>query len=166
MKSPHRYWRRHAPHIVPREKGTTLIEALITIVVLSIGLLGMAGLQANALKLNQTSMQRSHATQLAYAILDHMRADSTAAKAGGYDIALTGEPVEGSALGDWRDEISRSLGNAASGSICRVTTPDATDCNGGHFFRVTLQWNETSITNKEGTTIAGGQQMLTVVGRL
>lgn len=98
-----------------RQQGTTLIEALVAVVVLSIGLLGMAGLQANALKLNQTSMQRSQATILAYSILDQMRSDTAAAKAGDYDLAFDGEPAEGSALETWLDEVTRSLGASARG---------------------------------------------------
>lgn len=152
-----------------RQQGTTLIEALVAVVVLSIGLLGMAGLQANALKLNQTSMQRSQATILAYSILDQMRSDTAAAKAGDYDLAFDGEPTEGSALEAWRDEVDRSLGASAGGAVCRIAAPDDTDCAdaASDVFRISVQWTEAEIENSDGTTpLAGGTQTLTVVGRL
>ena len=48
--------------------------------VLALGLLGLAGLQASALKNNQSAYYRSQATQLAYDIADRMRANLTEAK--------------------------------------------------------------------------------------
>lgn len=162
------------------ERGTTLIEALIAMVVLSIGLLGMAGLQANALKLNQTSMQRSQATLLAYSILDELRADSAAAKNGGYDLAISTptpncNPRPTTALDIWRCEIERSLGTGASGEVCRVAASNSAACTnaaGDEFFRISLQWTEAEITDSSGTNVTAGNAAmvgagtLTVVGRL
>lgn len=70
------------------QKGFTLIEILVAVVVLSIGLLGLAGLQARSLQFNKSAEQRSQATILAYDIIDRMRANRTLAEAGAYDIAL------------------------------------------------------------------------------
>lgn len=65
--------------------GFSLLEALITALVLAIGLLGMAGLQGTALKRNHGSYLRSQAVVMAYDIMDRMRANRTAALAGSYD---------------------------------------------------------------------------------
>ena len=62
-----------------KNTGFTLIEVLIAMVVLAIGLLGLAGLQATGLKNNQSAYYRSQATQLAYDIADRMRANVTTA---------------------------------------------------------------------------------------
>lgn len=161
-------------HLFRRERGTTLVEALVAMVILSIGLLGMAGLQANSLKLNQTSLQRSQATVLAYTVLDQMRSDTAAAKAGEYDLSAADAPAEGTELEVWRDEIIRTLGAGAAGAICRVATPDDEACSNGasdEFFRVSVQWTEARITSISGdATLAGSEddepQILTVVGRL
>lgn len=162
----------HAPK--PRcsfshQRGTTLIEALVAVVVLSVGLLGMAGLQANTLKLNQASMQRSQATILAYTILDQMRSDTAAAKAGSYDLKLDATPEAGSALETWRDEITRTLGTSAKGAICRVAAP-ATECgtnNEGEFFQITIEWTASETKDASGKhTLIEGSQKTTVVGRL
>lgn len=58
--------------------GFTLIEILIAMLVLSVGLLGLAGLQAVSLKNNQSAYNRSQATQLAYDLADRMRANASA----------------------------------------------------------------------------------------
>jgi len=58
-----------------RAKGFTLVEVLVSMIVLSIGLLGLAGLQATSLRNNQSAYYRSQATFLAYDIADRMRAN-------------------------------------------------------------------------------------------
>lgn len=58
-----------------RNAGFTLVEILITIIVLSIGLLGLAGLQINGLRVNMSSEMRSKATFLANDIAERMRAN-------------------------------------------------------------------------------------------
>ena len=55
--------------------GFTLIEVLIAMLVLAVGLLGLAALQATGLKNNLSAYSRSQATQLAYDMSDRMRAN-------------------------------------------------------------------------------------------
>ncbi|MCF6256885.1 MAG: type IV pilus modification protein PilV [Gammaproteobacteria bacterium] len=71
-------------------RGFTLIEVLVTLVVLAIGLLGLAGLQASSLKHNNNAYQRTQATFLAYDILDRMRANPFGVEAGSYNAIDTG----------------------------------------------------------------------------
>lgn len=59
-------------------RGFTLLEVLIALLVLSIGLLGLAALQTTALRSNQMASMRTLATQAAYDITDRMRANETA----------------------------------------------------------------------------------------
>jgi len=61
--------------IMNKHKGFTLVEILIAMVILAIGLLGLAGLQASTLRNNQSAYFRSQATQLAYDIADRIRAN-------------------------------------------------------------------------------------------
>lgn len=58
------------------QKGFTLIEILITVIVLSIGLLGLAGLQISGLRANMSSEARSKATLLANDIAERMRTNT------------------------------------------------------------------------------------------
>ena len=61
-----------------KRSGFSLLEVLIALVLLSIGLLGLASLQITGLKNNQRAHHRSQATQLSYDIADRMRSNKVA----------------------------------------------------------------------------------------
>lgn len=67
-----------------QQRGATLIEVLIAIVVLSIGLLGLAGLQVTSVQSNHSAYQRSQASLLANDLADRMRANRTEALTNAY----------------------------------------------------------------------------------
>lgn len=126
-------------NLVRQAKGFGLIEILVSMLVLGIGILGMVGLQLNAMKLNQTAGVRSQATFLAYDIADRMRANTSAALAGAYDIALTGSAPSGDTiaavdLGIWKTALANQL-PAGAGSITR----------NGLVLRVIVQWDERKV---------------------
>ena len=58
-----------------RQQGFTLLEVLIALLVLSIGLLGLAALQTIGLRSNTMASFRTQATQVAYDIADRIRAN-------------------------------------------------------------------------------------------
>lgn len=125
--------------LVRRMKGFGLIEVLVSMLVLGIGILGMVGLQLNAMKLNQTAGVRSQATFLAYDIVDRMRANTSAALAGSYDISLTssapsGDSIAATDLGAWKTALATQL-PAGAGSIAR----------NGQVLRVVVQWDESKV---------------------
>ena len=68
-----------------RQGGFTLLEILIALIILSIGLLGLAGLQANSLQNNNSAYQRTQASLLANEMLDRIRANRQGLEAGAYD---------------------------------------------------------------------------------
>jgi type IV pilus assembly protein PilV len=61
--------------------GFTIVEVLVSLLILSVGLLGSAKLVLSTAHSNDSAYLRSQATQMAYAILDNMRANPTAAAA-------------------------------------------------------------------------------------
>lgn len=71
-----------------KNAGFTLIEVLISMLVLAVGLLGLAGLQATSIKNNQSAYNRSQAIQLAYDLADRIRANP--AGQASYTIILPG----------------------------------------------------------------------------
>jgi type IV pilus assembly protein PilV len=73
-----------------RQRGVSLIEVLVAFLLLTFGLLGMAGLMINALQNNHSALQRSQASMLAHFMMDAMRANRDAAIAGNYNL---GTPV-------------------------------------------------------------------------
>ena len=68
-------------------RGVTLIEVLVALVILSVGLLGFARLQAANLTLNNEAWLRSTATILASDLLDRARGNPDQVNVGGYDTA-------------------------------------------------------------------------------
>jgi type IV pilus assembly protein PilV len=71
------------------QKGFTLLEVLIALLVLAIGLLGLAALQTTGLRSNTMATTRTHATQLAYDIADRMRANVAGSYTTDIDNAVT-----------------------------------------------------------------------------
>lgn len=69
-----------------RQQGFSMVEILVAVVILGVGLLGLAGLQTASLKNNDDAYLRSQATILAYSMLDHMRANYAATANDDYDI--------------------------------------------------------------------------------
>ena len=65
-----------------RQRGFTLLEILVALLVLSIGLLGLAGLQTFSLRNNHSALLRSQAVVLAYDALDRMRSNRDQAMLG------------------------------------------------------------------------------------
>lgn len=133
-------------------RGMSLLEVMIAVLVLAIGLLGVAALQATALRNSQGSMARSQAVIESYAILDAIRAavpaeavndaplKATATTA--YTLARTcATPAAGATLASndlslWIATMQTTLGPGSCGTI----TCAANICT------VTVDWSEQRIT--------------------
>lgn len=139
-------------HVMKSARGLTLIEILVAVLVVSVGLLGLAGLQAGALQQNHAAYTRTQVSNLAADITDRMRANRERAEAGDYDIGLddaapTGSTVAADDLRAWRDLIDDVLPEGTGAvsvdadddvtvSICWLDTRDSeqptieSDCSG------------------------------------
>jgi len=71
-----------------RQTGFSLLEVMIAIVILSVGVLGIAALQTTSSVLTESSVHRSQAAALAIEIVERMRVNATEAKAGSYNISV------------------------------------------------------------------------------
>lgn len=69
-----------------QQTGFGLIEILVSVVIMAIGLLGLAALQNTSLKLSYDSYIRSQATFLAYDLIDRVRANPDAQS---YEMSTT-----------------------------------------------------------------------------
>ncbi|MEW6132414.1 MAG: type IV pilus modification protein PilV [Pseudomonadota bacterium] len=98
---------------VPQQRGFSLLEVLIALVILSLGMLGLAGLQAVSLKTNANAHLRSQAVILAYDMIDRMRSNSgnvaSYALAFADDAPATPATVAENDLSQWLDNISATL---------------------------------------------------------
>ncbi|KNZ32569.1 MAG: hypothetical protein AD742_10800 [Methylibium sp. NZG] len=72
-----------------RQRGASMIELLVSILIFAFGMLGLVGLQSRTLAYGQMSLYRSQATALTDDIMDRMRADRANAKSGRWDTGLT-----------------------------------------------------------------------------
>ena len=61
------------------QTGFSLVEVLITLVIMSVGMLGIAGLYVQSMQAGRTSMLRHHAVTLAGDVADRIRANPAAA---------------------------------------------------------------------------------------
>ncbi|VXC94151.1 type IV pilus modification protein PilV [Pseudomonas sp. 9Ag] len=128
--------------ISARQRGATLIEVLVAMLILSVGLLGLAGMQMTALKSNQSAYYRSQATVLAYDIIDRMRANRTEALNGVYDIALQNQACDPDIapsgtlakkdVAEWLNSLSCLLSGDAKGSVVR----------NDRVFTVSIEWDD------------------------
>ena len=119
--------------VITRQRGFSLIEVLVALFVLSIGLLGLAGLQTLGLKFNTQSYQRTQAVLNVYDIMDRIRANPGGLTGGNYDdidVAYTppaqnclGFPCNTTQMADYDiGQWKTSLGGLLSqgqGGICR-----------------------------------------------
>lgn len=117
-------------------RGFTLVEALVALLALSIGLLGVAGLQLTGLRANLSAAWRSQATYLSYDILDRMRANRN--NRANYAIGTGAAPGGGSVadidLAAWKTNLAATL-PLGDGTVT-VGGPDNT------VITVTIQWDD------------------------
>jgi type IV pilus assembly protein PilV len=72
------------------QMGTTLMEVLVSLLVLSFGMLGMAGVQSVSLRNNQSAYYRTQATTLTADMIERMRANKTGVANANYDDVAGG----------------------------------------------------------------------------
>lgn len=128
------------------QRGFSIIEVLVAAVILSIGMLGLAGLQMRTLRNNQSALERGVAVIETHAIADAMRADRINATNGLFDIALAdADPTPGTfantVIAGWRQNLANELGDTATGAI---------DCNGA-LCQITIQWDDSRGTAGSAT---------------
>ena len=124
------------PSSFRQEAGFTMIEVLITIVIVSFGLLGFAGLLTKAIQDNRVAYMRSQATVLAYDITERMRANRNAAITGGYTIAI-GANAAGTTLAaldtqGWKSNLATLLPGGDG----------AVNVDGNGNTTITIRWDE------------------------
>lgn len=85
------------------QKGATLIEVLIAMLVISVGLLGMAALQLKSVAVNQGAFKRLQAVNLAYEIADSIAINAAQANNGDYVLALADAEPQVAAAGSVAD---------------------------------------------------------------
>jgi type IV pilus assembly protein PilV len=121
-----------------RARGVGLIEVLVAILVLGIGMLGVAAMQAMTLRNSQGALERSQAVIQTYSILDSMRANRAQAIAGAYNLAsmTCTEPAAADLVtrdqNTWLTGLKDQLGDSTCGQI---------NCTAAGNCTITVQWD-------------------------
>ncbi|MEX1198079.1 MAG: type IV pilus modification protein PilV [Pseudohongiellaceae bacterium] len=142
-----------------QQAGASLIEVLVALLILSIGLLGMVGLQTTSLRNTQNAYLRTQAMVFAEDMVERMRANPQGVDSGGYMAAsgtltaacLTTSGCSGNAMAlhdvaDWQADLAIAL-PSGSGRICTDSTPDdgtvaSPACDGsGDLLAVKVWWD-------------------------
>lgn len=143
-------FRRRRPARFPaRAAGFSMIEVLVSLLVLALGLLGFALLQTMNLRYTQSADHRTHATNLAYDLLDQMRANRHVAheyagvtgadmEPGSVTNTVCSRPLGSAAnvagnIIRWKCQVARTLGPTASAGVQYANNGDVT---------ITLAWGD------------------------
>ncbi len=138
-----------------KQTGFTLIEVMVSLVVLAVGLLGLMAVQILALKNNTNADFRSRATILAYDMAERMRANKAGFDSGNYSptpanytgtgctAACSPSQMASQDILVWQADIAASLPEG-TGTIATAAT-NATDG-----LDITILWEE---TDKSGESL-------------
>jgi len=148
-------------HRMNYQRGTSLIEVLVATVVISVGLIGLAGLQTLSMKSNHSAYLRTQATLLAYDMLDRMRANLVSAQGGQYTTAFSTAPTgtvncessscSSASLATYDvNQWKCSLGNWDAINTCSTTLSlsgilpggDGSVVQAGSVHTVSVRWND------------------------
>jgi type IV pilus assembly protein PilV len=101
-------------------RGVSLLEVMISVLIMGIGLLGIAAMQATALRNSQSSAERSQAIIQSYSIIDAMRANRQNAMDGQYNTSgwMCEAPAAGSLSASdrtmWLSSLRSVIGSGAT----------------------------------------------------
>jgi len=120
---PHNSCRRRWPEAGAQRRharGVSLLEVLVSIVVVSVGALSATSMQLLSKRNNWEATQRLLATHLANTLAERMRADNSP------DLLIGYVSTAGTTVGMGR--VSAAVGEVCSGDTCCPGTDDASCC--------------------------------------
>lgn len=137
--------------------GYALLEALIAVIVASVGFIGAARMQTAGMSLSNSAQSRQKATLLGYQMTDRIRANRLGFEGHGYDNPATGSTsclstgctpaqLATADMGEWLADVASLPGG--SGKVCIDSTPnDGTAavpaCDGvGNVIAVKVWWTD------------------------
>lgn len=131
-------------HSIPKQqRGMTMIELLVALVIFSFGMLGLAGLQTRTISLNQSGLYRSQATALAADILDQMRSSIPTARSGSWNTTVdkdsksySGTDFISVSLAEWKKRVELLPDGKAEVTV-------ATSSSGvSNLVTIKIQWDD------------------------
>lgn len=127
VRSTRRHGVRVSPHVRQQQRGVVLIEGLIAILIFSIAVLGLVGLQVSMSRAQSSAKYRIDASNLAADLVGTIWADS--GKRTSYDTAgCPGHPP----CKAWSDRLKATLPASSYDIVFDSATGD---------FNITLRWS-------------------------
>lgn len=140
-------------------RGFTLVEVLVAVLVISIGMLGVARLVLAAVKANDSAYFRTQAANLAYSILDEMRANRTYAMSApgytatgpvsnpGYQCVGTGNTCTAAEMAQyelyrWQQQLNSATGGALPRGTGTVSMQFPTGPGQLPIATITITWDD------------------------
>ena len=174
---------------LPVQRGSTMIEVLVSIVILALGMMGMLGMFLNSLKISSGAIYRNSATQHAYMMADIMRSNvnnlttyftptATATAACFTTSGCTSAQIPNTEYKVWQTQLAGLL-PAGQGMVCRDSGASGRDytnmalflaCSNSGQVVVKVCWDESRIQtgnvginnsgDSKGTFRAGAAQCI------
>lgn len=129
------------------QSGSSLLEVMIAVLVLAIGMLGMAALQSVTLRNSNSSSGRSQAVVQTYSLFDMLRLDRARAQAGAFNVsdwkcsagaaASADDKTDYSVFNAWLGQVQTNLGDPGA---CGQLNCDADKCTVG------IRWDDSRPT--------------------
>ena len=141
----------------PRQRGFSLIEVMVTLAIVSVAALGMAGLQTVTLRANNNALLESQAATLAQDMIERIRANPEGAYTTTFNAAMTNSNVvcEGRYASCDADTMAQydlvhwkcSLGAVVISGACAMRGISGQLPNGegsltddGNIYTITIRW--------------------------
>ncbi|RZA21621.1 MAG: type IV pilus modification protein PilV [Lysobacteraceae bacterium] len=147
------------PRSAPRHvRGIGLIEVLVSVLVLAVGLLGIAAMQSMALRGGQGSLESSQAVMQSSAIIEAIRANK--ANAGNYNMASMACAAPGAgtlAQNDLRQWVLDLKSTIGAGALDTTTCGQVTGCPNACV--ITVRWDDTRAGGATTRTVVTGTRI-------
>lgn len=141
-----------------RTRGISLIEVMVSVLVMGVGLLGIAAMQSLALRSGQSSLESTQAVMQTTAIIEAMRANRLDASsyntAGPMCAPKGGTTLAGNDLDSWVASLKNTIGDAAT--TCGEISKCPDDCV------ITVQWDD----SRAGADAGGASRKLVTRARI
>ncbi len=139
-----------------KQYGFSLVEVLIALIIMSVGMLGIAGLYVQSMQAGRTSLFRHHAVTLAGDVADRIRANPRAGAAyagAGNDNSCIAQNLDcdedamaGNDIFIWK---AQALDSLPTGNVTVVYDDSTVPPN----YQITVTWDEPNAINPPSYTI-------------
>lgn len=161
--------------IMRQHRGMTLLEVLVSVVLLSVGMLGIGSMLLLSSKTNNSSYAKHEATHCIYDMFDRIRANPQVVAGGSYNasnISTNGgpgtvtppavdcttntcNPSQMAAYDTWY-WLTRVVSQLPSGSGSVTTAPGAT--SNTNLVTITVQWDDSIAQGEVGASSSAGSK--------